>query len=90
MNNLHTLAQLLLILYIGGFLIHAGSWEGDCGDEGCGGRVRNQRTRDVCYMAPINIQMAAMEFFVLYFVFYLLLKCDLIEETLVAHKKCIY
>ena len=41
-------------------------------------------------MAPINIQMAAMENLVfVYFVFYLLLKCDLIEETLVAHRKCV-
>ena len=40
-------------------------------------------------MAPINIQMAAMENFVfVYFVFYLVLKRDIIEETLVAHRKC--
>ena len=32
-------------------------------------------------LAPINIQMAAMENLV-YLVFYLLLKCDMIEETL--------
>ena len=39
-------------------------------------------------MAPINIQMSAMEKFVfVHFVFYLLLKCDKIEETLVAHRK---
>ena len=39
-------------------------------------------------MAAINIQMEAKKFFVfVYFVFYLLLKCDLIEETLVAHRK---
>ena len=30
-------------------------------------RVRNQRTSDVCSMAPINIQMAAMENFHLSF-----------------------
>ena len=30
-------------------------------------RVRNQRTRDVCSMAPINIQIAAMEIFCLLF-----------------------
>ena len=39
-------------------------------------------------MAPIQIQMAAMETFVFVnFEFYLLLKCDIIEETLVAHRK---
>ena len=27
-------------------------------------RVRNQPTSNVCSMAPINIQMAAMDFFV--------------------------
>ena len=33
--------------------------------------------------------VAAMENFVfVYFVFYLLLKCDIIEETLVSHRKC--
>ena len=53
-------------------------------------RVRNQHTRDVCSMAPINIQMTAMENFgLLFFLFYLLLKCDLVEETLVAHRKCV-
>ena len=41
-------------------------------------------------MAPINIQMAAMEKFVFVdLVFYLLLNCELIEETLVAHRKCV-
>ena len=40
-------------------------------------------------MAPINLQQAGMGIFVfVYFVFYLLLKCDIIEETLVAHRKC--
>ena len=40
-------------------------------------------------MAPINIQKAVMENFVfVYFVFFLLLRCDLNEETLVAHRKC--
>ena len=40
-------------------------------------------------MAPINIQLAAVENFLrVYIVFYFLLKCDIIEETLVAHRKC--
>ena len=39
-------------------------------------------------MASINIQMTAMEnVLFVYFVFYLLLKCDLNEETFVAHRK---
>ena len=41
-------------------------------------------------MAEINIKMTAMENVVfVYFVFYLLLKCDPIEETVVADRKCV-
>jgi len=41
-------------------------------------------------MAQINIQMAAMENFVFVdFVFYLLLNCEPIEETLIANRKCV-
>ena len=47
-------------------------------------RVRNLPEIFVS-MAPINIQMAAME----NLVFYLLLNCEMIEETLVAHRKCV-
>ena len=53
-------------------------------------RVRNRPPEMFVSMAPINIQIAAMEHFVfVYFGFYLLLKCGLIEETLVAHRKCV-
>ena len=78
------------------FRFYAGAWEGDCGDEGCGGRkdVKQELETNLpemfVSMAPINKQMTAMENFVLvYFVFYFMLKCDPIEETLVAHRKCV-
>ena len=49
-------------------------------------KVGNQTTRYLFVsMAPINIQMVAMENVVLvYFLFHLLLKCDPIEDTLVV------
>ena len=53
-------------------------------------RVRNQPTRDVCFhgLNKYTNGSHGTVYFV-YFVLYLLLKSDLIEETLVAHKKCV-
>ena len=53
-------------------------------------RVRNQPTRDVCFHGSNKYTNGSHgTFLFVYFVFYLLLKCDLIEETLVAHRKCV-
>ena len=47
--------------------------------------VRNHPTKDVCCQGSNKYTKAAMENLVfVYFVFYLVLKCDIIEETLVA------
>jgi len=52
-------------------------------------RVRNQPTRDVCFHGSNTYTNGSHETFVFVnFVFYLLLKCDAIEETLVAYRKC--
>ena len=65
---LHTLSKLSLIPYFVGFLIYAGACGRDGGDEGCGGREdghnQEQETKQpdmFVSMAPINIQMAAMD-----------------------------
>ena len=53
-------------------------------------RARNQSSELFVSMAPINIQMVAMEHFCLFILcFTCLLKTDQIEETLVAHRKCV-
>ena len=53
-------------------------------------RVRNQPTRDICFHGSDKYTNDSHgTFLFVYFVFYLLLKCDLIEETLVSHSKCI-
>ena len=53
-------------------------------------KVRNQPTRDVCFHGFNKYTNGCHRtFFFVYFVFYLLLKSDLIEETLVAHRKCV-
>ena len=52
-------------------------------------RVRNQRTRDVCFHGSNKYTKGSHgNFLFVYFLFYLLLNCDLIEETWVAHRKC--
>ena len=52
-------------------------------------RARNQPTRDVCFHGFNKYTYGSHgKCLFVYFVFYLLLKCDLIDETLVAHKKC--
>ena len=52
--------------------------------------LRKQPTRDVCFHGSNKYTNGIMEnVLFVYFVFYLLLKCDRIEETLVAHSKCV-
>ena len=52
-------------------------------------RVRNHPTRDFCFHGSNKYTKSAMEIFLfVYFVFFLLLQCDIIEETLVADRKC--
>ena len=53
-------------------------------------RVKTNLPEMFVSMALINIQIAAIENYVfVYFVCFLLLKCDLIEETFVAYRQCI-
>ena len=53
-------------------------------------RVRNQPIRDFCFRGSNKYTNGSHETLLfVYFVSYLLLKSDLIEETLVAHRKCI-
>ena len=53
-------------------------------------KVRNEPTRYVCFHDSNKYTKSSHEIFLfVYFVFYLLQKCDLIEETLVAHMMCI-
>ena len=53
-------------------------------------RVRNQPTRDMCFHGSNKYTNGSHGTFLLvYFVFYLLLKWDPIEDTLVAHRKCL-
>ena len=53
-------------------------------------RVRNQPTRVVCFHGSNKYANGSHgKRLCVYFVFYLLLKSDLSEETLVAHRKCV-
>ena len=53
-------------------------------------RVRNQPTRDVCFHGfNKHTNTSHGTFLFVYFGFYLVLKSDLIEETLVANRKCV-
>ena len=53
-------------------------------------RVRNQPIRDVCFHGSNKYTNGSHGIFLfVYFVFYLLLKSDLIKETFVAHRKCV-
>ena len=53
-------------------------------------RVGNQPTRDVCFLGSNKYTNGSHRTFLfVYLVFYLLLKCDPIEGTLVAHRKCV-
>ena len=52
-------------------------------------RVVNHPTRDVCFHGSNKYTNGSNDNFVfVYLVFYLLLTCNIIEETLVAHRKC--
>ena len=52
-------------------------------------KVRNQPMRYVCFHGSNKYTNDSHGTFLLvYLVFSLLLKCDLIEESLVAHRKC--
>ena len=51
--------------------------------------LRNHPTRDLCFHGSNKYTNGCHgKFCVVYFVFYLILKCDIIEETLVDHRKC--
>ena len=85
------MAQLSWVPYIVGFQIYSGSWDGE--DEGTKGQrsVWNQPTIDVCFHGSNKYTNSSRgTFLFVYFVFYFLLKNDLIEETCVAYRKCVH